>query len=96
MRWLTGVHLVWIVVDVAWIAGVFAVSVRRRSHPPWVAILLVFLPLSYYGSYLLAMTARYFRYMYPATLLVQVLTTSAVSGGVVALYAKRLHIRMGS
>jgi len=89
LRWLTGVHLVWIVIDLAWIAAVFAVFVQKRIHPSWLAILLLFLPLSYYGSYMLAMTARYFRYMYPATLLVQILFVSALFGGGVALHAKR-------
>jgi hypothetical protein len=80
LRWLSGVHLVWFVVNLLWLVGL-AVHYRRTRERSalWLALLLT-LPLGYYLSYFLAVAGPDFRYMYPATLVIQVLTVSAAVG----------------
>jgi hypothetical protein len=72
-RWLWGVHLVWLIATVLWIAGLFA---RRR---PRVALFLL-VPLGYAFSYVPATPVPDFRFLYPASLLVQCLTVAALLG----------------
>ena len=70
-RLLSGVHVIWLVADCAWI--VFLISSRRR---PLALVLL--LPLAFYLSYLPATPAHDFRFMYPATLAVQAITFASL------------------
>jgi hypothetical protein len=72
LRWIVGVHLVWLAANGLWIAGLFR---SRRSLS-----LFLFVPLAYYLSYLLAATVPDFRFMLPATLLIQCLTLSGAAG----------------
>lgn len=62
-RLISGVHLVWIVANVLWIA-----ALRRR------VALAFLLPLSFTASYLLAAPAHDYRFLYPSTLAVQGVT----------------------
>jgi hypothetical protein len=78
LRWISGVHLVWLVVDLLAVAGFLAASFRRGDRMlAWVALV----PLSYYASYLLATPVHDFRFMYPATLTVQCVVLSLLIGG---------------
>jgi len=79
LRWISGVHLVWIVANVLWIAGLLIVSLRRprTRFLAWVLLL----PLGYTLSYLFASPAHDFRFMYPSTLVVQCVTLSWLIGG---------------
>jgi len=85
LRWISGVHLAWIVVNVLWLAGLLALWFRSRKDGSredryrHLAIVLL-LPFGYYGSYLLASPAHDFRFMYPATLLVQGVTLAWLLG----------------
>jgi hypothetical protein len=74
LRPLSGIHLVWLVAAAVWIAALLASPHRR---PLAVVILL---PLSFYLSYLLATPAADYRFMYPATLAVQVVTVAWAVG----------------
>lgn len=80
LRWISGVHLVWIVVNIVWISGLLACSFRfqqpRYRFLAWVLLI----PLGYYLSYLLASPARDFRFMYPSTLAIQCVTLSWLIG----------------
>jgi hypothetical protein len=73
LRWIVGVHLVWLVANGLWIVGTFR---SRRS-----LALFLLVPLAYYFSYLLAATVPDFRFMLPATLMIQCLTLAAAAGG---------------
>jgi hypothetical protein len=72
LRWIVGVHLVWLLANVLWIAGLLR---SRRS-----LALFLFVPLTYYLSYLLAATVPDFRFMLPATLMIQGLTLAGAAG----------------
>lgn len=74
LRWIAGVHLVWLAVNVLWIAGL---ALRGR----WTLALLLLVPLAYYLSYLLAATVQDYRFMVPSTLFVQCFTLAAALGG---------------
>ncbi|MFL6195923.1 MAG: hypothetical protein ACJ75H_17215 [Thermoanaerobaculia bacterium] len=80
LRWVSGVHLVWIVANLAWVAGLLAAWRRSRQERYGFLALLLLVPLAYYASYLAATPGHDFRYMYPATLLVQTLTVSWLLG----------------
>jgi len=72
-RWFSFVHNVWLIADLALVAGFALLAVRwssrRAAFLAWMSVL----PLAYYGSYLVALTASDFRFMYPATLITQVM-----------------------
>ncbi|HSU82919.1 MAG TPA: hypothetical protein VLR69_10895, partial [Thermoanaerobaculia bacterium] len=74
------VHLVWILVNVAWVAGLLAAWRRAREERYGFLAVLMLVPLAYYLSYLAATPGHDFRYMYPATLLVQCVTASWLLG----------------
>jgi hypothetical protein len=81
LRWISGVHLVWIVVNVLWVAGLLAVWFRSRDARYLFFACLLLIPLGYYFSYLFASPAHDFRFMYPSTLMVQCVTLSWLIGG---------------
>ena len=86
LRWISGVHLVWIVVNALWIAGLLILSLRGPQYRFLAWVLL--LPLGYALSYLFASPAHDFRFMYPSTLAVQCVTLSWMVGGVGGLAQK--------
>ncbi len=80
LRWLSAVHLVWIVAGCLWVAGLVALSFREgRARYRFLAYVLL-VPLGYYASYLLAAPVDDFRFMYPSTLAVQCVTLSWLIG----------------
>jgi hypothetical protein len=75
-RWIGGVHLVWIAVNVLGVAVLLALSFRPgRERYRFLACLLL-VPLGYYLSYLAATPEHDYRFMYPSTLMVQCVTLS--------------------
>jgi hypothetical protein len=81
LRWICGVHLVWIGVNVLAVAGLLALSVRPgRGRYGFLACLLL-VPLGYYLSYLAATPTHDFRFMYPSTLMIQCVALSWALGG---------------
>jgi hypothetical protein len=81
LRWVVGVHLVWLAANLLWIAGLALRS--RRSPAGWRLLslaLFLTVPLAYYLSYLLAATVLDFRFLFPATLMAQCLTLAGLLG----------------
>jgi hypothetical protein len=74
LRWISGVHLVWIAAGVLWIAALLASRPRRPLA------LVMLLPLSFALSYLLAAPAGDYRFLYPATLAMQGMTLAWLLG----------------
>lgn len=83
LRWIAGVHLVWLVANVLWIA---ALALRGRRT----LALLLLVPLAYSLSYLLATTVQDYRFLYPSTLFVQVFTAAAGLGRVASVIGLKL------
>jgi hypothetical protein len=73
-RWLGGVHLVWIGVNVLWLAVLLALSFRPGGERYRFLACLLLVPLGYYLSYLAATPEHDYRFMYPSTLMVQCVT----------------------
>lgn len=71
MRWVSGVHALWIAIDLIGIAALWSwhKSPAGQGVGPLASALTV--PLAYYLSYLVATPVHDFRFMYPATLAVQ-------------------------
>ena len=81
-RWIGGVHLVWIGVNVLGVAVLLALSFRPgRERYRFLACLLL-APLGYYLSYLAATPEHDFRFMYPSTLMIQCVALSWALGSV--------------
>jgi hypothetical protein len=80
-RWLGGVHLVWIAVNVLWVAVLLARSFRPDGERYRFLACLLLVPLGYYLSYLAATPTHDFRFMYPSTLMIQGVTLSWALGG---------------
>lgn len=72
--WFSFVHGVWLVVGILELLICFILgSYVNRERYMFLACLLL-IPLSYYASYFFALTSSEFRFMYPSTLVVQVIT----------------------
>jgi hypothetical protein len=78
LRWFSFVHMVWFVLNV--LALLLAAAAASRVKGSGLAFLwkLLLIPASYYASYFLAFTTAEFRFMYPSTLVMQVLTLSSI------------------
>ena len=76
LKFFSFVHLPWILINLVGI--IFCFLYRRPTRQLRILGTLLFIPATYYGSYLLALTASDFRFMYPAMLLVQVILISVV------------------
>jgi hypothetical protein len=82
LRPLSGLHLVWLVVNVLWIV-ILPVFPARRT-----LALAFLLPLAFYLSYLLATPEPDYRFMYPATLALQVITFSWLLGAACSWFSR--------
>ena len=89
VRWLSGVHLVWIVIDVLAVAGFLAASLRSESGRFRILAWVLLIPLGYYLSYLFATPVHDFRFMYPATLTVQCVVLSGLLGAAISAHGSR-------
>lgn len=74
LRWVLGSHAPWFTISALGTFWLVWRSWRERHLDPRVGLFA--LPFAYYMSYLPIFTTGDFRYMYPATLVVQVLTIS--------------------
>jgi len=82
LRWISGVHLVWIVVNVLGALGLLALSFRAGGTRFRILAWVLLIPLAYYLSYLFATPVHDFRFMYPATLMVQCVVLAGLVGWV--------------
>jgi len=80
LRFISGVHLVWLTANFVWIACLLAASRGGRSPGLRSLALVLLLPLTFYLSYLLAAPAHDYRFMYPATLVLQAVTFAGLCG----------------
>jgi hypothetical protein len=80
-RWISGVHLVWIAVDLVGVLGLLALSLRAGGLRFRMLAWVLLIPLGYYLSYLFATPVHDFRFMYPSTLVVQCVVVSGLIGG---------------
>lgn len=78
LRWFSFVHVVWLAANVGALLACTWLALRHKQRHFRMAAAILLLPASYYFSYLLALTASDFRFMYPATLLMQVLTLTFI------------------
>jgi hypothetical protein len=86
-RWVAGVHLIWLTVDLIGIlAALVLAQIRRESKWLDVAVVLT-LPLAYFLSYLPATPVHDFRLMYPATAAVQCATLATTLGALVGRWS---------
>jgi hypothetical protein len=73
LRWFSFVHAPWLALNILAIVACAVYGYRTDVSYLFLGALLL-IPLAYYASYLLALTTSEFRFMYPATLLVQVIS----------------------
>ncbi len=84
-RWLFTEHLVWFTVNLVAVVLFLAAGVVRRNRRLLAMALLGLCPLGYCLSYLVFCPCADFRYMYPATLFVQVVSLATIVGVVCAV-----------
>jgi hypothetical protein len=91
LRWMFGIHLVWLSLGVARLL-MAAYRIRRThdSREVFIAVILT-IALIYALTFLAATLAHDFRYLYPATLLIQILFLSEL-----AVWMYRSRARNGS
>lgn len=80
LRWISGVHLVWMIVDLVAIVGLAVLSWRSGEAKYRYLAAVLLLPAGYYLSYLAATPMFDFRFMYPSTLMVQCVALSWLAG----------------
>jgi len=76
LKFFSFVHLPWFFVNLIGIALCFVYK-RKSDHLKTLGMIL-FIPAIYYFSFLIALPASDFRYMYPATLVVQIITLGCI------------------
>ena len=90
LRWFSFVHLPWLIIDVLGIITCTALATRSAQRGKYLFIALILsIPASYYFSYLIAITASDFRFMYPSTLVMQVITLSCLFSQA----TQKIHLR---
>lgn len=77
LKFVSFVHLPWIVINLIGIA--FCFMYKPKLAQLRILGTILFIPLTYYLSYLIALTASDFRFMYPSTLIMQVITIGFVA-----------------
>lgn len=95
LRWFSFVHLPWFILD---LIGIVAIGIKARlsiNRDKLLFLAIIFsIPASYYLSYLIALTASDFRFMYPSTLLMQVfMLTILLSEALERIINKISHAR---
>lgn len=92
LRFLFTNHLPWLVVDVLAVVLVAAVAQYGGGRRCRVGLLVLLVPTAYYASHVLAVAGLWYRYMYPAALLVQVgCLVGAI--GIAGRVKRRLNLR---
>ncbi len=74
LRWFSFVHALWLVVNILDLLLCAWLAVRFHDNRALFFGSILLVPASYYASYLIALTASEFRFMYPSMLVVQVIT----------------------
>lgn len=93
VRRLGAWHLPWLLLTAGLVLGTGAAWALTRRTRPLLACLVLAVPLAYYLSFLLAIAAHDYRYLYPATLSVEV-AAGAAAAGVAVLAAKAVWRRL--
>lgn len=96
LMWISSIHPLWLVLNTI-LAIYAAVKVYLRKDLNSIFFLFLFLiPLSYYFSYVLASVAQDYRFMYPSTLLMQILTVSIITSKIIKSVKKQSEISGGN
>jgi hypothetical protein len=74
------VHAVWLVINLLGVIALSALTHGRRHHRLLFLRQMLLIPAAYYGGYLIALTTREFRFMYPSMLITQVITLTLLLG----------------
>lgn len=82
LRQFAGVHLLWICINVSGICILLTLYYKSGEDMFVFVSVLLSIPLFYYGSYLLAITGLDFRFMYPATLTIQIVALTYLIFGI--------------
>jgi len=72
-RYISCYHFIWLSVNLMAILMITFLYLKRKENMHLIFLLIFLIPLSYYFSYLLAVTGYDFRFMYPSTLMVQII-----------------------
>ncbi len=89
LRWFSFAHLPWLIMDVLGIIACSVIALRSIGRSKFLFFALILsIPASYYFSYLIALTASDFRFMYPSTLVMQVITLTCLF----SVVAKRIYV----
>lgn len=86
--WISGLHILWLALNI--LSAMFF-STRlfiKRDRKSLFLLLLCLIPFSYYFSYVLAATTSDYRFMYPSTLIMQVLVASLLSSKIYKFFLK--------
>jgi hypothetical protein len=80
LQWVFTRHVLWLVLNGLAVGWLGAIACVKRAQPALQATVLLLLPLAYYLSYCVFSLAGDFRYMYPATLVMQISLLSLLVG----------------
>ena len=77
-NWISGMHIVWLALNILFVIYSLINIFLKRDRKALFILGLFLIPLSYYFSYFLATTTSDYRFMYPSTLIMQVLVISLI------------------
>jgi hypothetical protein len=94
-RWISGRHGPWILANGLMVALALAAYGRRRQKGQLVQAMLLVLPFCYVLCYVPATASHNYRYMFPSSLVVQIITLTGIMGGLATAMANTVR-RLGA
>jgi hypothetical protein len=87
LRWISFVHAPWLMLNIlSLLAAAFSL---RRSPTGSLLMLLLLVPAVYYASFFIIFTASEFRFVYPSTLITQIIIITLASGYAIRQISQR-------
>jgi hypothetical protein len=80
LSWYSYVHAVWLVINLLGVIAMGGLAYGRKDHCLLFLCQILLIPAAYYSGYLIALTTREFRFMYPSMLITQVITLTLLLG----------------
>ena len=88
LMWISGIHSIWILLNLIFVIYYILKIAITRSYKNIFNLIIYLIPLSYYLSYILAAVAQDYRFMFPATLLMQSIFFCVMINSLVKIFRK--------
>lgn len=92
LNWFSGIHLLWIILNALFLIYFVGKAIFNRDNKSVFSFLLFLIPFSYYLSYIGAATTPDYRFMYPSTLMMQIMFLALIFVAAPNIYQKFMSL----